>query len=203
MQNITYANFPVGPTSITTSGTNYKILGCFLGSSGVVTNAPQAQYPISYGNGNVAFEAKFRINYIELMLNFVGSQATALASGDLFNRVRVVVVRASTPYSGSSAISPDIDSGLDLRDVKNVYLDQIVNLSSTAFDSSSGYNCPATKTLKRRIQVNRVFEAYSNTTPYTTWDTREQTIAMYVVSDSSITPNPVVSGHIRCFYSFL
>jgi len=151
----------------------------------------------------MAMESKVHIRSIEVWLNFVGSQSNTIAAGDLFNRVRVVIVGISSAYTTALSLTPSIDSGLDMRDLERVYLDQVITLSSTAFDVLNSYNVPATKFLNRRIGINKDFSCFSTTTPYNVWDSRLDSIGMFLVSDSSVAPNPTVTGHIRVHYKLV
>lgn len=191
-------------SSLTTTATSYKVLSPILGTDGILPNFPFAcARPVILTGPYMAMESKVHIRSIEVWLNFVGSQSNTIAAGDLFNRVRVVIVGISSAYTTALSLTPSIDSGLDMRDLERVYLDQVITLSSTAFDVLNSYNVPATKFLNRRIGINKDFSCFSTTTPYNVWDSRLDSIGMFLVSDSSVAPNPTVTGHIRVHYKLV
>jgi len=191
-------------SSITTTANSYKILAPILGTDGILPNFPFAcAKPVILTGPYMAMESKVHIKSIEVWLNFVGSQSNTIAAGDLFNRVRVLVVGVSTAYTAALSLTPSIDSGLDMRDLERVYLDEVVPLSSTAFDTLSNYNVPATKFFHRSVSIRKSFACFSTTTPYNVWDSRLDSIGMFFVSDSSVAPNPTVTGHVRVHYKLI
>lgn len=150
------------------------------------------------------FYQKLYINYIDFSVRYLGSQTNIIAASDLFN-----TVRSSLWIAGqSTAIAPTprlsgVDSGVLTQSVERVLSDDMIPLSSTAFDSASSYNVPANVVRRRKVMVNRVFDVFSTNTTGTAWLTQEMNIMWDLVSDSTVTPNPIVYTNFRIHFKFL
>lgn len=152
--------------------------------------------------GVLDFVGKIRVIRVLCRFNLVGSQTNAVLPADLFNRVRLVLVKTRGSYRESINFNSfTIDSPLDVRDCEIMY-DEVINLSSTAFDSASGYNVPATHTTNLNLFLNKTYDLFS-TAAGATWDTRAGSMRLYCVSESSVAPHPILSGHMRLVYKIV
>lgn len=203
LETTCFVDLPIGPTSISTSGEVYKLLGPIAGTTGILAKFPQIARPVIFGNSDAALQCRVIVKHMSFHLNLVGAQSTTLTAGDLFNRVRLVLIHQAAPYTDNFTAIPTIDTGLDLRDMMAVYKDEMVNLSSPAFNSSTGYNVPACETRKWDVVINKQFQLYSKVTNTTDWDTRYSTLVLVAVSDSTLTPHPILSGHVRIQYRII
>jgi len=175
-----------------------------FGSGGILLSYPQSlAHPYMAGSGSfIAFAGKLKWVRAELRLNLVGSQSNVLASGDLYSRVRVMVIWTKSPYLANYTINTfSIDSQADRRDGDVIFYDKVINLPSTAYDSANGYNVPGCRTLDINLPLWRLphcdfFSAQSNTV----FDTREGSFYLYMCSDSSVAPHPTVSGSSRIYF---
>jgi len=190
-------------TAITSSAASvFKLESSAMGSGGQFATYPQVFKPFMGATVNTTFDFVGRVRYkfLEARINLLGSQSSTIASGDLYNRVRVLFFWSKTNYQGTPSNNAiTIDSLVDLRDIDKVFYDTVHSLSSTAFDSSSGFNVPATRSLHLKLPLNIMTELFSNANG-ATWDSRVGSFYLVVASDSAITPNPVLSGQTRLYY---
>jgi hypothetical protein len=115
-----------------------------------------------------------------------------------------VFYRVGAAYSDSTELylGGGLSSGSDIDDIAAVYLDKTYPLSSTAFDSTNGYNVPATKTDFMAMDCNIPFNVYS-TTPTgagAAWNTTMGSLKAEAVSDSLFSPHPSVAISMRFFF---
>lgn len=145
--------------------------------------------------------SKILLRRFEVSYRIIGSQGTAIASGDLYNTVRVMVYK--TPLrTGTTPTQPlvDVVSFPKLLDVEKVLMDEKFALPAQAFDSSD-YNVPLVRTGHRVIPVNKTLEFYTDDIPSTTsWYSRNGNVWFACVSDSSVSPNPEISMKFRFYY---
>jgi len=191
------SSFGVG-TSIVVLATPFDPL--LKASTGQLATYPSVMEPYMAGLSAVYdFKGKVRVERLLITLNLVGSQSNTIAAGDLYNRVRVILIYTNSNYLGTVAFNTfTIDTQPDMRDAQILY-DQVHNLPSQAFDTVNSYNVPQCKTLKINAYQNRNFELFS-TQGGATWDTRRGNYILYIVSDSAVAPNPLVSGSTRLLY---
>lgn len=148
------------------------------------------------------FKGKIRVIRLLMRLNLVGSQSNTIVAGDLFNRIRVLVFYTNSNFLGTAAFNSfTIDTMPDLRDARIMH-DKIYNLPTQAFDSLSNYNVPDCKTVDINIYENRNFEVFS-TQGGVTWDTKRGDYYVYVCSDSTVAPNPTLTGSCRLIYKMV
>lgn len=153
-------------------------------------------------------------------LKFIGSQTTALglATADLYNTIRIIVVRYNGPQiltnvgtiaaiqaqylQGSTGARTD-----DMKQPRNedftTILDKRIVLkqyySGAAAAAAAGSSTPEVKWFKRKIKskvMRKVFFQGDSANA----DIRNA-IGVYIFSDSSAIPNPTVSGTIRLWYT--
>jgi hypothetical protein len=142
---------------------------------------------------------------MELRVQIVGAQATAILPADLYNSVRYAVYKTGRNFSDLSYayLSGVVNHGI-LDDVTAIYVDETVSLPTQAFDATSGYNVPQVVNKFHRIPLNLMLDFYSLTAAGTgSWDTVKEDILIDRVSDSSITPHPSVSYNARIFFRFM
>lgn len=145
--------------------------------------------------------SKIRITRLELSFRIVGSQGTAIASGDLYNTVRCMIYKTHL-RTNSAPTQPLIDvvSFPKLLEVEKVIYDEKFALASQAFDSSD-YNVPNVRTGHRALAVNKTLEFFTDDIPATTnWFSRNGNLWFATVSDSAVTPNPEVTFKVRFYY---
>jgi hypothetical protein len=200
------ADYLIAPVGVSTTPVTYSLEDTTMyPTTGQFAAYPQVFKPYMAASTNSVFDFVGRIRYrfLEVRLNFLGSQGNLLATGDLFNRMRVLIVYSKTNYLGTITMnSLTVDRLVDLRDVDKVLADKVICLSSTAYQQSSGYNVPATKTIHLKIPLDYIVEVFSNAGG-ATWDSRNGSFEMYIVSDSTVSPNPQVSGQTRLYYEIL
>jgi hypothetical protein len=171
---------------------------------------PQHATPTSSNlNGTLTpgLRSKIRIHHIDVDITIVGAQSTTLLAGDLYNTVRFAYVLDGRFYDGSGATAPSayltsITGGTNITDVIRVLRDEKISLSSTAYDSTNGYNVPRVVNKAFRLPVNRSFVFYSTNAGYSLWSTENCNILLDIVSDSSVTPHPSFSHNSRIFFTF-
>jgi hypothetical protein len=195
--------------SVTTSNGFYTLEESSMSQSGgQFATFPQMFKPYMAGiAGNSTFDFVGRLKYrrLDILLNFTGSQGNALVAGDLYNRIRVVIGWSRSPYLGTPTVNNfTVNTLLDRRDLDSVYLDTVVNLPMTAYDTANTTNCPAAKTIKKSFDLSSlpIHEIFS-TANGAIWDSRQGTFKLYVVSDSSVAPNPTIAGQTRLYYEIL
>jgi hypothetical protein len=199
------ADTNLAATGVTVSTQVIRLDALVFGPSGILVTYPQSlAHPYMAGSGSfIAFAGRLRWKKLIVRMNFVGSQANVLASGDLFSRVRMVIIWSKTPYQDAFTMnSLSIDSMVDRRDSDVVLYDEIINLPTTAYDSANGYNCPGLRTVNLDLDLSRLpscefFSSASNTV----FDTRQGSFYALFVSDSSVAPNPTVSGSTRLYFT--
>lgn len=188
----------------TTSTSTIRILDAV---AGVLTKYPQNATPTQFNNnGSITYNLRVAvtIEHIELVWRWVGSQGTTLTAGDLYNTARFAVFEEGTPYDsttfGGVPYLTGVVGGTNITDVETVFMDNLVPLSSTAFDSSTGYNVPRAVTGIQKIPINRVFNFYSTTDVGVAWKSDRNNLLLDLVSDSSVSPHPFFSATARIFF---
>jgi len=198
------ADLPISSTAISTTNVGWRLDDFVFGSGGILLSYPQSlAHPYMAGAGSfIAFVGRLKWVKLDVRMNLVGSQSNVLLAGDLFSRVRIIILWTKTPYQSAYTLNGfTIDSQVDRRDGDFIFYDKIINLPTTAYDSANGYNCPGLRTIDLSIPLNRLpicefFSSNSNTI----FDTRAGSFYMYVTSDSSVAPHPTLSGSTRLYY---
>ncbi len=168
------------------------------------TNNPQITKPITYGNGNVRYQASIMLHGAVCKFRIVGAQGTGFLAGDFFNSVRLRLhISGSTYADNPDALGGGLDQWYDTGDVVRLLHDQTYNLPSTAFDSANGYNCPNVKTDQFYIPINIRLDFFSTNATATLWDTRKYDMILSWVSDSTVTPHPSLNTSIRLYYDLI
>jgi hypothetical protein len=190
-------------SSVSTTQSSIQLEDGAMGPSGQFATYPQVFKPYMAGTttGVRDFVGIIHFKHLELRMNIVGAQTNAILPADTFNRVRVLLFWTKTPYRGtvtSNAIT--IDTLVDRRDIDVVLYDKVHNLSSTAFDSASGYNVPATRSFELSIPLSDRQEVFSNGGGVT-WDSRSGSYRLALVSDSTAAPHPTYSMQSRLYYT--
>lgn len=189
--------------NVSTSQIGLQLEDAAMGSSGQFATYPQVFKPYMAGTaaGVRDFVGVLNFKYLEARINLVGAQTNAILPADTFNRVRVLLYWTKTPYRGSMTMNAlTIDTLVDRRDIDCVLYDKVHSLSSTAFDSASGYNVPATRSLEIKVPLKDRQEIFSNGGG-TTWDSRSGSYRLALVSDSAALPHPTFSGQTRLYYT--
>lgn len=200
-----YCDLPIPSTAVSSTNADYQIEENAMELQ--FSSFPQVFTPIMGGSTSSVVNFKGRVKYhrLEMRMNCVGSQGNLLAAADYYNRIRLVVCHSPSNYKSSPTFNAiTTDTILDRRDFDYVFLDEIEDLQSSAFDSSD-YNVPGMRTITRAWSIPRsisVKEVYS-TSNGASWDTRVGSFHFLVVSDSSTTPHPYISGMFRLYYSIL
>jgi len=195
-------------TGVNNTTGNYQasLLFGLLGSSGTLATYPQRATPVSYGNDVTRLCSRIRLHYMEVSMRFLGSQSNTLASGDLFNTMKVIIYRSGESFQDSNTVAlTNVDTPANLLDVDRVYYQSVIPLSSTAFDSSTNYNVPRNITRNLDIPLNFDLLCWSTTSSGSgaQWDTKKFNIVVEAISDSSVSPNPQFAISARTYFSFL
>lgn len=187
----------------TSAQTTMDLQQVAMGASGQFSAYPQVfkPYMAATSTGVRDFVGILHNKFLEGRFNLVGSQTNAILPADTFNRVRVLLYWTKSPFSSSVTTNAlTIDTLIDRRDVDVVLYDKVHSLSSTAFDSASGYNVPATRSIELKIPLNLRQEIFS-TGGGATWDSRAGSFKLAFVSDSAVAPHPTFSGQFRLYYT--
>jgi len=139
---------------------------------------------------------------MEVTATFTGSEGTALAAADLYNRIRICFFYTPVPSADNPAIPLyDVTGFCNITDVKTIYFDKVFSLPSQAFNSAD-YNAPGMQSLKKTIVVNRNLEwnNYTSSPEVNYWYTRAGNLYVAYVSDSSATPHPSLEMRTRLYY---
>jgi hypothetical protein len=183
-----------------------SLLTSLCSNTGLLQSYPQHCTPQSKGDGAFRLAARLRLHYIEMQLRYVGAQSNTLLSGDLFNSVRVTIFKTGDSYQSIPITTlQGLNNGLDMRDVEKVYYDKIVDLPSTAFDSTNGYNVPCVKNHKFEIPLNFDLYCFSTNSVGTggIFETKRNDIMIEITSDSSVIPHPQISYASRLYFSYM
>lgn len=189
--------------SVSSSQLSIQLEDAAMGPSGQFAAYPQVFKPYMAGTstGVRDFVGILNFKYLEARINLVGAQTNAILPADTFNRVRVLLYWTKTPYRESTTMNAiTIDTLVDRRDIDVVLYDKVHALSSTAFDSASGYNVPATRSLELKVPLQDRQEVFSSGGG-ATWDSRSGSYRLALVSDSAAAPHPTFSGQTRLYYT--
>lgn len=204
--NLSTGDLIIAATSVTTSTTSFELEDpMVLASTGQWVLFPQVFSPYMAGvTGVLDFVGRVKYRALELRLNLVGSQTNTFAAADLYNRVRVVVFWTKTPFTANVNINAlTVDNLLDRRDVDILFLDKVYNLPSQTIDPA-GYNAPQCLTCDLEVDLSMIpVQEVFSTANGATWDTREGSFYLKVVSDSAATPHPTIAGQSRLYYKIL
>jgi hypothetical protein len=201
LSTIQYIDFLLPSSGVAATVTSLNILSPFLSPGGIFPTYPQIARPVLQNN-TVTFTARLHLISFDVYWRVTGSQANAIASGDLYNTIRTVLVEVGPTYSETPIVPLNgLDNFLYLVDTTRVMCDKTHLLSSTAFDSLSGYNVPAQDIFKCTYRVNRVVECFG--TPGNAWDTRKYSYRLYYQGDSAVPPSPTIIASIRMHYKVL
>lgn len=188
--------------SAISSTTTLFLMDPLLSSTGLMAQYPQSAK--GYYNGtNFALRTAIIVRRIEFRAYLTGAQSSTLLAGDLFNYLRYGFYKTGAQYSDSTEqyLGNGVFGGTDPDDVKRVYLDKTETLSSTAFNTTTGFNVPQTRVREWTICPNDVFKIYStNATGSTAWNTLADNYRMDICSDSTLTPHPNFKIVIRFFF---
>jgi hypothetical protein len=196
-------DFTNGSLSATSTTTQTSILTAI---QSLLASYPQHATPVYQGAlSGFKLRQQLYISHLEVRIQMVGAQSTTLLSADLYNSIRYAIYMTGKNFSsGSYKYLNDTVTGGILDDIKRLYVDKVVSLPSQAFDSVNSYNVPQVVNLFNKIPIEQVFNFYSLTPSGTsTWDTEERDLLIDFVSDSSVTPHPLIQYNIRIFFSFL
>lgn len=199
-----YFDFDLQSLDITSSAVQYSLLTTLLSSSGLMQGYPQHAKPYltAFGKG---LRQRLKLTFMELNYIIVGSQSNALTYADVYNTVRVAVLKTGFAFS---AVNPlylqSVLSGVNLQAAKKIYHDRIHALPTLAF-STGNYNSPSVATVKTRIKLNETIDVYSTnaTGVGASWDTNGIDFDLNLVSDSIITPNPMINLSCRIWFKYL
>jgi hypothetical protein len=176
-----------------------------LASGGVLPSFPSIATPIFTGSSLDVY-AKIRISSILVSYSARGSEGTALAAGDLYNTIRILVYHTGVVYSltPTNPLEAETSRWPNMVDTSEILLDLKMDLPTVSFEPSTRYNAPAMRTYRQMIPVNKTFDCYTTTNDGTSsWDTKNGNILFSAVSDSTVTPHPTQQMNIRVFYEIL
>jgi len=179
-----------------------------ISSSGSLTSLAAVANGTGY-NGRLG--SKIHVDFVRVRLLLLASLQSSIATADIYNNVRVIVALAKGPASGITTsdfplIGPQFDNKEPVKPLydRTVYLN---NLSSGLASAGSAYGATPSGVWLQDLEggsgagyfdipVNRdvVFDSTSATS-----DDNNMPL-LYIVSDSSVTPNPTVTGEVRAFY---
>jgi hypothetical protein len=190
-------------TSVTNSTLSLLAMDPLLATGGLMNQYPQNCK--GYWNGtHYRLRGRVTVKRIEMRVFWTGAQSNILAAGDYYNIGRLAFYKVGAAYSDATELylGQGLTPGTDIDDVSKVYLDKTYTLSSTAFNFSSGYNVPATKTDFLSMDCSIPFQIYSTTTTGTgaAWNTVKDCLKIEAVSDSSLTPHPTLDISVRFFF---
>lgn len=164
----------------------------------------QITKPITWGGGNVRYQAAVQLHGVVVRIRTIGAQGTSLLYGDLYNSLRLILyISGSTLIDNPDSLGGGVDTNFNPLDVSRLLMDHLFDLPSTAFDSASGYNCPNVKSQYVYIPINQRFDFFSTNSSGSVWDTRKNNLVLAYVSDSSATPHPQFDCHIRMYYDMI
>jgi len=162
-----------------------------------------------YGLGNIAagtaannrLGAKIRLDKLELRLYYQASLMGIIATADIYNNLRTILVRCIGPQSLiTTSMFPNVVSHVDKRQEFKVLHDEIFYLKTVASGlaaAGSGYGS-SPEGLWRNFTVKLgndvLYDMASGTT-----DSYGVPL-LYVVSDSTVTPNPIISCAARLWF---
>jgi hypothetical protein len=199
-----YVDF-VSEGAVSTTLASASILSPLLGSGGVLVNFPSIATPIFTG-ASLDVYAKIKIHSILVSQSVRGSEGTALAPGDLYNRLRCIIWSSPIPYLTTKVnpLESNTERWPNMVDVSEILTDLKFDLPTVSIEQTSGYNAPGMRTYRQHIAVNKTFDCYTQTNTGTSaWDTKNGDLVFSAVSDSVITPHPTQSMNIRVFYEII
>jgi hypothetical protein len=178
------------------------MLGQLLSSTGVLASFPANATPVSSG-GTIQLYQKVMLTDALVSVSAIGSQSNALAAGDLFNRIRLLMFWTGETYQNAQ-VSPlslnTVDQWPNLQDVVAVLGDWKIDLPSCAFNTTN-YNVPMVHSWRGKIPINRSLECFSTNSAGTgAWESRQGDLVYAAVSDSTVSPNPNLIFTVRVFY---
>jgi hypothetical protein len=168
-----------------------------------------AQYPqYATPTGDTGFGFRLRqkivITRFEVRIIIVGAQSNVLLSADLYNTVRVSLIKSGPNYSTANInyLTSVLAHGV-LADTREVFVDRTFPLPTQAFNTANSYNIPQVLEETFAFNTRCVLNWYSTNSAGSSWDTEAYDIKLELVSDSSATPHPQVSVAVRMFYSWI
>jgi hypothetical protein len=190
--------------SVNNSAVQYSLLYNLCAANGLLQAFPQHASPYVSGSVN-GLRQRIYLRRLEFRYRVVGCQSSTLAAGDIYNTMRVAVVRTGFNYS---AVNPlylnSVVIGSNLNTVQHVYFDKTFDLPSLAF-STGNYNSPSVVTGLATYNINRYLTVYSGnaTGSGVAWDTDSQDYVINCVSDSTLTPHPTLEYSARFFFEYV
>lgn len=202
--SLSYCDLPLVAISVSTTQQLYKLDDPLFAVSQTLSTYPQTMTPTMSGqSGVMGFVGRIQFSRLQVKINCVGSQGNFVAAADLYNRIRVVAFWTKTQFSSVLSLNTmTVDSFLDRRDIDFLCFDKVIDLPCTAI-GPTGVIAPGVKTIETNnyLQVP-VTEAFSSNNGVN-WDTRSGSFYLLVVSDSTTTPHPAISGETRLSYRIL
>lgn len=166
------------------------------------------------GNGtgyNGRLGSKIWVDFIRVRLLCVASLQSTIATADIYNNLRVIVALAKGPASGiTTSDFPTTTAQFDNKEPVKPLYDRTVflkNVASGLATAGSSYGASPEGVWLHDIEgaagsgyfdipVGRaiVFDSTSSTS-----DDNNMPL-LYLVSDSTVTPNPTVTGEVRIYF---
>lgn len=198
---MSYFDASLSNWSVTSTAAQTTLLGAFQTQLQNSAHLWTSRVTAKGGTITTEYCAMMRITRVEVQYTLTGAVGTALASADMFNRVRVCLFKTPFPIFETPIIPLyDVESFCDLADVAFIYKDTIDVLPSNAFDASD-YNSPGMRSRKFTFSVNEIYQWRVAGLPTTdTWVTRQKDIKLAYVSDSSVSPHPSMDFRCRFFF---
>lgn len=203
--NHPFWDFTLSGVNVTGTPAQYSILDPLLSASGLMQQFPQHAKPFNRG-GTFGLRQFLRIVRFEVVYQVIGSQSNAILSSDIYNTVRVAMSRSGISYQiVNQALLTSVIGPVNTNEISHIYFDNIHSLMTNAWNASSGYNSPGV--MNKRININNPFvlECRSGNTSGVgvAWETNGNDFVIDLVSDSSLSPHPLVNMNIRVYFMYL
>lgn len=168
---------------------------------------------VANGTGyNGRLGTKIRVEFIRVRLLVQASLQSTIATADIYNNVRVIVALCKGPFSGiTTSDFPAVGPMFDFKEPVRVLYDRTVflnNVASGLAAAGSAYGatpsgvwiqdlegCSGAGYFEIPVHRDITFDSTSSGSD------DDNMPVLYVVSDSSVTPNPTITGELRAYYS--
>lgn len=167
---------------------------------------------VANGTGyNGRLGTKIYVEFLRVRMLFTASLQSTIATADIFNNVRMIVALCKGPASGITVSDfPAVGPLFDYKEPVDVLYDRTIflnNLASGLATAGSAYGATPSGSWVQDLEAGAgagYFDIPVNRT--ITFDSTSVTSddnhmpVVYFVSDSTVTPNPTVTGEIRAYY---
>jgi hypothetical protein len=201
LQEGLYFDYYPGTFSATSTVQVDSLFDNLLNSAGILATNDTYARPLWVGTAQ-RWTSRIRIDYMDVRVQAVGSQGTALIAADLFNTVRAMIFVSPTNYQAATpnALVDTIRHPLT-NNIAKVVCDETFLTWTAAFDSAD-LNSPTHVARQFSCPVGMTVDCITNNTR-TTWDTKAGDLVLNWVSDSTLTPHPQFLIACRIHFSVL